>query len=206
MFKKKKKKQEELEEIKPSISGEREREPEVHVRIRKEEDYAVLEPLDLWGQKETSIEQKPIISKEVMEIRRKKPKKKIVVKKKIHEKIEAPKPVKTKLIIKKPQPEQIEPKKTIQKVLPKPPEKVTEPEAATSKIPIDQIETDIDKLMEIIDEKKIVGLDYLSKALKISTEKLEVWAKMLEDRGLIEIEYPIIGLPKLRKKEWKQKP
>jgi len=80
------------------------------------------------------------------------------------------------------------------------------PEAATSKIPIDQIETDIDKLMEIIDEKKIVGLDYLSKALKISTEKLEVWAKMLEDRGLIEIEYPIIGLPKLRKKEWKQKP
>lgn len=73
------------------------------------------------------------------------------------------------------------------------------------KIPIDMIETDIDKLMTIIEEKKSVSIEDMSKQLNVEVEQVENWAKILEEHGLIEIEYPIIGLPKLRKKEWKEK-
>jgi hypothetical protein len=69
---------------------------------------------------------------------------------------------------------------------------------------IDMVETDIDKLMRILDEKKVMNIGDLSKELKISLDRLESWAKTLEDHGLVEIEYPIIGLPRVRKKEWKE--
>lgn len=120
----------------------------------------------------------------------------------IKEKIKAPEKVKPKLIIQKIEPKEV--KSPIKRGSTMLSEKHPKP-GAISKIPLNNIETDIDKLMEIIDEKKVVSIDYLSKTLKISVERLESWAKLLEDRGLIEIEYPIIGLPKLRKKEWKKK-
>lgn len=69
---------------------------------------------------------------------------------------------------------------------------------------LDMVETDIDKLMRILDEKKVMNIGDLSKELKISLDRLESWAKTLEDHGLVEIEYPIIGLPRVRKKEWKE--
>lgn len=176
MFKKKKKNQKELKETELSFKKEEKKKPEIPVRIGEYDDYAVSEPFDLSKQKKAPIQQKTKI----------------------------PKGVKQKLIIQKIQSKEIKPEKSVQKVLPKSPEKITKLEESISKIPINHIETDIDKLMKIIDEKKIVGLDYLSKILKISVERLEAWAKLLEDRGLIEIEYPIIGLPKLRKKECKK--
>ncbi len=143
------------------------------VRIRKRDDYAVLEPFDLSEPKKTSIEKK----------------------------IKVPEKVKPKLIIKKIKPGEAKP--SIQRGSNKPPKEIPKP-VTISKIPLNHIETDIDKLLEIINKKKVVGIDYLSKTLKIDIERLEAWAKLLEDRGLIEIEYPIIGLPKLRKKEWKK--
>lgn len=162
----------------------------IPVRIKKRNGYAVLEPFDLSSPKKVATQPKTKTSKEVMHIKK-----------------EKPKGVKPKLIIQKIKSKEIkaeEPiQKPIQRGLPKPSEKLTEQEAI-SKIPINHIETDIDRLMKIIDEKKIVGIDYLSKTLKISVDRLEAWAKLLEDRGLIEIEYPIIGLPKLRKKECKK--
>jgi len=209
MFKKKKRKEKGLKEITLPIEKEEKRKPDIHVRIEEEDNYVVLDPFDMWNQKKTSIEQKPKISKEVIQIKEKKPKEEVKPKeesrkgKKLEEK--KPEKVKPKLVIRKIKPKEIKPPGSVQKVLPKPPEKIAEPEEHISEIPIDHIETDIDKLMRIIDEKGIVGLEYLSKALKISVDRLENWAKMLEDRGLIEIEYPIIGLPKLRKKEWKKK-
>jgi hypothetical protein len=71
-------------------------------------------------------------------------------------------------------------------------------------IPIDMIETDIDKMMNILETKKAISIGELSKQLNIKVELIENWAKILEEHGLIEIDYPIIGLPKLRKKEWKE--
>ena len=198
MFKKKKRK--EFKEIKVPFKNEDKKKPDIPVRIKEEDNYVVLEPFDL--------------SKQTTRI----PKKLIQIKKKLFREEVKPKkpeeirPIKPKIIIKRVEPKEaipkkpevVKPKLIIQKVLPKPPEKITKPEEPMSEIPINHIETDIDKLMRIIDEKKVVGLEYLSKALKISVERLEIWAKMLEDRDLIEIEYPILGLPKLRKKECKK--
>jgi hypothetical protein len=245
MFKKKKKNKEKFIEL-PLQESEKKM-SDVPIRIKEEDDYAVLEPFDMWGQKKTSTEQKPKMSREVIDFMKKKLKKKPkhekVVKKKPDKKQDKPKEepkeeqkpvkkevkkpekkeekpkkeekkpekkeekpeeIKQKLIIQKNKPEEKKSEKPAQKDLPKPPEKTPESEDI-SKIPINHIETDIDELMRIIDEKKIVGLEYLSKKLKIDVNTLEDWAKMLEDRDLIEIEYPIIGLPKLRKKKWKQK-
>jgi hypothetical protein len=70
--------------------------------------------------------------------------------------------------------------------------------------PIDMIETDIDKMMNILETKKAISIGELSKQLNIKIELIENWAKILEEHDLIEIDYPIIGLPKLRKKEWKE--
>ena len=69
---------------------------------------------------------------------------------------------------------------------------------------MDGIETKIDRLIDIIDKRGSVTILELSKELDVSVERIESWAKILEDRGLINIEYPLIGPSKLRKKEWKK--
>ncbi|MCX6821401.1 MAG: hypothetical protein NTW30_01350 [Candidatus Aenigmarchaeota archaeon] len=69
---------------------------------------------------------------------------------------------------------------------------------------IDGIGTTIDKLIDIINKRGSVTTIDLSKELEVSVEMIEIWAKILEDRGLINIEYPLIGPSKLRKKEWKK--
>lgn len=71
-------------------------------------------------------------------------------------------------------------------------------------LPVDMIKTEIDKLMDSIEKRKSVSIGELSKELNVTVEQIENWAKILEENNLIEIEYPIIGLPKLRKKEWKE--
>lgn len=98
----------------------------------------------------------------------------------------------------------IEVKEEKPKEVEKPIEEIKPKERKLKEIPIDMVETDIDKLMKIIEEKKSVSVGDLSKELNLKVEQIENWAKILEERGLIEIEYPIIGLPKLRKKEWKE--
>ena len=186
MFKKKKKGSK-----KRNFLFKQKKKSDVPVRIKEEDDYAVLEPLDLSKQKKLVIRKKTPLPPKIMVIKKEQPKKEI-------KPIEKPKEVmKT---------EPVKPKLIIQKIPPKSTEKTIESTEHISKLPVDHIETDIDKLMKIIDEKNIVGLDYLSKTLKINVDRLEAWAKILEDRGLIEIEYPIIGLPRLRKKGWKKKP
>lgn len=62
------------------------------------------------------------------------------------------------------------------------------------------IQTDIDKLLKLLDEKRSINVLDLAKKLGVKVEQVEEWAKILEDHGLVEIEYPIIGLPKVKKK------
>ena len=101
----------------------------------------------------------------------------------------------------------LEPKKEL---VEKSPEEIRKEEEKKSliqelqKFPVDMIETEIDKLMDLIEKKKSVSIGELSQELKVSIEQIENWAKILEENNMIEIEYPIIGLPKLRKKEWKE--
>lgn len=182
MFKKKKKRSRKIKSIFKTYGKKK---PGTPVRIKKRDDYAVLEPIDLSKPKKFAIKQNPQKPKKLMLIKKERPKPVIKPKEKLKE-VTKPVEVKPKLIVKKTQQKEIKPVKPV------------------SEIPTNHIETDIDRVMKLIEEKEVVGLDYLSKTLKISVDRLEAWAKMLEDRELIEIEYPIIGLPKLRKKKWKK--
>lgn len=181
MFKRKNKKQNEIKKVN-FHSKELKEKFDTPVRLTEEDDYAVLEPFDISKQKTDTNKGDLQIKKETTE-----------------------EEIKPKLIIKKAEPKEVVTKPPVQNIPLKSTIQPIKSEESISKIPINHIETDIDRLMKIIDEKKIIGIEELSKALKISPDRLEIWAKILEDGGLIEIEYPIIGLPKLRKKEWKTK-
>ena len=181
MFKRKNKKQNENKKIKFRFGRMKGKKIDTSFNIGEEDDYAVLEPFDISKQKTNT------------------PKEAVQVKKETHEE-----EVKPKLIIKKVEPKEIETKNPVQNLPAKPLIQPFKPEESISKIPINHIETDIDRLLKLIEEKKIIGIEELSKILKISPDRLEIWAKILEEAELIEIEYPIIGLPKLRKKEWKK--
>jgi DNA-binding transcriptional ArsR family regulator len=108
----------------------------------------------------------------------------------------------------KPKTEEPAPKKEIEKEKPEETSIEVAYKLAKEKIdenlPIDMIETDIDKMMNILETNKSVSIGELSKQLNVKVELIENWAKILEEHDLVEIEYPIIGLPKLRKKEWKE--
>jgi len=60
------------------------------------------------------------------------------------------------------------------------------------------LETDVDKLLKIIEEKETISVDNLAKMLNVSEEKVEGWAKVLEEHGLIKLEYPPFGKPLLK--------
>jgi CBS domain-containing protein len=61
--------------------------------------------------------------------------------------------------------------------------------------------TDIDRLLELIEEKGRVTIDEASEKLKVDRQMIEEWAAILEEHSLITVEYPIIGTVELVKKE-----
>jgi len=60
------------------------------------------------------------------------------------------------------------------------------------------LETDIDKLLKIIGEKGSISIEELAQMLKTNEEKVEEWGRLLEEHGLIKMEYPPIGKPRLK--------
>ncbi|HKZ45503.1 MAG TPA: CBS domain-containing protein [archaeon] len=60
------------------------------------------------------------------------------------------------------------------------------------------LETDIDKLLKIIEEKGSITTDALAGLLNVSEEKVEEWGRILEEHHLIKLEYPPFGKPKLK--------
>jgi CBS domain-containing protein len=61
--------------------------------------------------------------------------------------------------------------------------------------------TDIDRLLELIEEKGRVTIDEASEKLKVDRQMIEEWAAILEEHALITVEYPVIGTVELVKKE-----
>jgi CBS domain-containing protein len=59
------------------------------------------------------------------------------------------------------------------------------------------IETDIDKILHMVTAE--VSIDKIAKETGMKEDHIEELAKILEDHGLIEIEYPPIGKPVLRR-------
>ncbi|MEM5834340.1 MAG: CBS domain-containing protein [Candidatus Aenigmatarchaeota archaeon] len=76
-------------------------------------------------------------------------------------------------------------------------EAVSEKVSTVEKVP-SMMETDIDRILAVIKEKKRVKFSELEKMFNVSKEVIEEWAKILEDHGLAEIFYPAIGEPELR--------
>lgn len=56
------------------------------------------------------------------------------------------------------------------------------------------MKTDIDLVFDKLSSQKFVGLRYLSKSLNLEREKIESWINILEQRGLVEIRYPMFDL------------
>jgi CBS domain-containing protein len=60
------------------------------------------------------------------------------------------------------------------------------------------LETDIDKLLNIIKEKGPISIDEVAKLLSTTGEKVEGWGRTLEEHGLLKVEYPPFGRPRLK--------
>lgn len=63
-----------------------------------------------------------------------------------------------------------------------------------------KIETDIDEILKMVHRKGSVSIDKIRERLMLPEDKIEEWGKILEEHGLLEIFYPAIGKPVLRRK------
>lgn len=60
------------------------------------------------------------------------------------------------------------------------------------------VKTDIDKFLEVLEKKKVVGLKDVSEQIGVEVKQVEEWAKILEENGMIELEFPFFGRPRIR--------
>jgi len=60
-----------------------------------------------------------------------------------------------------------------------------------------RIETAIDEVLKIIEEKGSITIDEIAKKFHVDVSVIEEWAKILEEHRLASINYPIIGKPYL---------
>ena len=63
-----------------------------------------------------------------------------------------------------------------------------------------KIETGIDKLLELVEQRGKISTDEASRILKVDIKMIEDWASILDDHNLLKLEYPIIGTIELIKK------
>ncbi len=62
------------------------------------------------------------------------------------------------------------------------------------------IGTNLDKVYNAVLEKKSLTLNELAGIFKVSINKVEEWARILDKQGLLELYYPVVGGPMLRVK------
>jgi hypothetical protein len=82
----------------------------------------------------------------------------------------------------------------------------------TNKKPVEQkvvtsckVETTIDHLYQIVQKQGKIRIDdELSRYLGVPRPQIESWALILEEHSLVELHYPAIGEPEIRKKEDKK--
>jgi hypothetical protein len=65
----------------------------------------------------------------------------------------------------------------------------------------DKVSTPLDKLYEYVSSHGKVRINEAARQFEVSEEQIEDWARILEVRNLIEIYYPAFGKPELRKKK-----
>ncbi len=64
--------------------------------------------------------------------------------------------------------------------------------------PSSGITTEIDDMLQLVSEKKKVKVNVLAKRFSVSEERIQEWAGILEDQGLVRMHYPAIGKPEVR--------
>jgi response regulator of citrate/malate metabolism len=62
----------------------------------------------------------------------------------------------------------------------------------------EKIETSIDNMLKLLEQKESISIEELAKELKVSEELIEEWAKILEEHQLVTIEYSLVGKPMLK--------
>jgi len=59
------------------------------------------------------------------------------------------------------------------------------------------IETGIDKLIDLLSKKRKISLSEAARILNIKESQLEAWVSTLEDRGVVDLKYPVLGEPEI---------
>ncbi|MGC8929394.1 MAG: hypothetical protein ACP5OZ_02610, partial [Candidatus Woesearchaeota archaeon] len=71
------------------------------------------------------------------------------------------------------------------------------------------IETEVDKLLELLKERKKVSISEAAKKLGLDNKTIEEWADFLEEEGVIKIEYtlttPVLVLKEINEDQIKNK-
>ncbi len=57
------------------------------------------------------------------------------------------------------------------------------------------LETDVDKLIELIEKKKRLSIKEAARALGEDENVIEDWIRILEEHGYLKISYPVVGSP-----------
>lgn len=63
-----------------------------------------------------------------------------------------------------------------------------------------EIKTDVDKLLSLVNKKKKIKIETVSKELGIPSARIEEWSRLLDEHGLLKLEYSL-GKPVLISKE-----
>ena len=63
-----------------------------------------------------------------------------------------------------------------------------------------KVDTDIDEILRIVERKGSISVGEIKDKLMIPEDKIEEWGKVLEHHNLVEVFYPPIGKPELRRK------
>jgi predicted transcriptional regulator len=64
-----------------------------------------------------------------------------------------------------------------------------------------EIFTKVDEMLNLIEQREKITFEELAKELKMEESVIEEWARIFEDHGFIEIEYPLVGKPFIRKRK-----
>jgi uncharacterized protein with GYD domain len=57
------------------------------------------------------------------------------------------------------------------------------------------IETNIDKFIDLLRKKKRVRISEAAKILKVTQKQVDEWVFTLEDKGIVNLKYPVLGEP-----------
>ena len=67
------------------------------------------------------------------------------------------------------------------------------------------VKTSIDEMLNILETVDSIRLDQLAKQLQVNEKLVQDWGRVLEERHLIEVNYPAFGKPTYKKMKYKPK-